>query len=60
MRRYSWASGADPKNFVICHQAYNEFRLFPYGICCPVNGATKWELIEILEEQSAAVMEHDE
>lgn len=34
----------------VCHQNLNEF---PYGIACPINPESFWELMAILEEQEA-------
>jgi hypothetical protein len=48
--RFSWAVDG-LGGFVICHAATSELYKFPYGICSPINGATKWELIGILEDQ---------
>ena len=50
MSKYSW--GVDGfGSFVICHKNYVDFNRFRYGIVCPVFGADRWELIDILEAQ---------
>lgn len=50
MSRYSWAVGRD--SFVICHSSNSEmYKKAPYGIVSPVFGASKLELIDILEAQ---------
>lgn len=50
MSRFQWAVDGFG-DWVICHADTAELYRFPYGICCPINGATRWELIEILEGQ---------
>lgn len=58
MGRYSWAVGPGDL-FVICHTNLEEMRrLAPYGICRPVNGSSKWDLIDILEEQDRSIAAH--
>jgi hypothetical protein len=55
VKKYSWANGKDDF-YVICHNDGNFMsEHFPYGICSPVFGASKWELIDILEEQDNAI-----
>lgn len=49
--RFSWAVNG-LGGFVICRQATKDMCEFPFGICCPINGASRWELIEILEQQN--------
>jgi hypothetical protein len=50
MMRFSWAVNG-LGDFVICHQSTKDIYNFPYGICCPINGACRLELTEILEQQ---------
>lgn len=51
--RFSWATDG-LGGFVICHQDTENLYRFPYGIFSPINGASKWDLIEILEAQNQA------
>jgi hypothetical protein len=50
--RFSWAVDG-LGGLVICHSSTEDLYKYPYGICCPIGNACRWELIEILERQDS-------